>query len=203
MYPITDVFFVHAQREPTAHHVCGEHRVIFATCGSSTLRFPRMMEALRQLPAEDLYVQHGLADPPPCASAYDFLPFERMVELIEQADVVVTHAGVGSIMCAVQAGHVPVVFPRLKRYSEAPDDHQVELAKALAAQGTVVAAWSADDLAETVAHAPSRGPARAPRGQELIASVRAAIYGSAPQPQRPQTAPTSAGGVDVHVRQPG
>jgi UDP-N-acetylglucosamine--N-acetylmuramyl-(pentapeptide) pyrophosphoryl-undecaprenol N-acetylglucosamine transferase len=91
--------------------------VIFATCGTSPFRFDRMMRALEALPTEELSVQHGPSPAPPCAVGYPFLDFGTMVELMEQADVVVSHAGVGSIMCALQAGHVPVVFPRLKRYS--------------------------------------------------------------------------------------
>ena len=76
-----------------------------------------------------------------------FLPFAKIVELMEEADVVVCHGGVGSIVCALRAGHVPVTFPRLKRYSEIGDDHQLELAQALAARGTVTIAGTGSRVA--------------------------------------------------------
>lgn len=151
--------------------------MIFATCGSSPAPFGRMMEALADLPANELHVQHGPVAPPPCAGAYDFLPFNRMVELIEQADVVVSHAGVGSIMCALRAGHIPIVFPRLKRYAETVDDHQAELAEALADRGNVVVAWTPEDLVAAVSTSAPRGAARKLAADELGQAVRAAIHG--------------------------
>jgi UDP-N-acetylglucosamine transferase subunit ALG13 len=153
--------------------------VIFATCGSSPAPFDRMMKALGALPADDLHVQHGPATPPPCAQADEFLPFGRMVELIEGADVVVSHAGVGSIMCALRAGHVPIVFPRLKRYAETVDDHQAELAEALELRGNVVVVWTPEELADAVASSPPRGGVRALNAEKLGSAVRAAIWGEA------------------------
>lgn len=149
--------------------------MIFATCGSSHFRFDRMMEALATLPADDLYVQHGPTEPPPRARAVKFLPFETVVDNITKADVVISHAGVGSILCAIRAGHTPVIFPRLKRYNETVDDHQAELAEVLAAQGSAFVVWSAEDLPDAVATAPPRSIGRAVRSSTLVDAVRATI----------------------------
>lgn len=135
------------------------------------------MEALATLPSEELHVQHGPASAPPCAAAYPFLPFTTLADLMQSADVVVSHAGVGSIMCAVQAGHVPIVFPRLKRYRETVDDHQLELATALAAKGAVLMARTPEELVHAVRSVPARGSATTPHVERLHAAVRAAIYG--------------------------
>jgi UDP-N-acetylglucosamine transferase subunit ALG13 len=140
-----------------------------------------MMQALRALPAADLVVQHGPVAPPPCATGYEFLPFGRVVELMQQADLVVSHAGVGSIMCALQAGHVPIVFPRLKRHGETVDDHQVELASALAARGTVLVATTPDELRAAVESAPRRASQRTMHSERLSTAVRAAILGQKPE----------------------
>ena len=154
--------------------------MIFATCGSSHFRFDRMMEALAVLPAEDLYVQHGPAQPPPHTRAVEFLPFDKIVDNITKADVVISHAGVGSILCAVRLGHTPVIFPRLKRYNEAVDDHQAELAEALSERGSAVVAWTAEDLPGAVAVAPPRGAQRSLRAHTLIDAVRATILSGTP-----------------------
>lgn len=151
--------------------------MIFATCGTSPFRFDRMMHALEALPAEDLNVQHGPSPAPPCAVGNPFLGFGTMVELMEEADVVVSHAGVGSIMCALQAGHVPVVFPRLKRYSETVDDHQAELATALAKRGTVILATTPEELVGAVQSVPPRTGHAAFPADSLRRAVRAAIRG--------------------------
>lgn len=151
--------------------------MIFATCGTSAAQFRRMMAALEALPADQLHVQHGPEAPPTCARAYDYLPFNRMVELIEQADVVVSHAGVGSIMCALRAGHVPIVFPRLKRYNETVDDHQAELAQALAERGNVIVAWTPEELVAAVGSCPPRGIGEVVLSDQLREAVHAAIHG--------------------------
>jgi UDP-N-acetylglucosamine transferase subunit ALG13 len=151
--------------------------VIFVTCGSSPVGFERMMQALEILPPAELTVQHGPVPSPPCATGYDFLPFGRIVELMHEADLVISHAGVGSIMCALRAGHVPIVFPRLARYGETVDDHQVELARALDERGTVVLATSPDELIAAVASAPRRAAVRTLHGEGLNAAVRTAIFG--------------------------
>jgi UDP-N-acetylglucosamine--N-acetylmuramyl-(pentapeptide) pyrophosphoryl-undecaprenol N-acetylglucosamine transferase len=156
--------------------------VIFATCGSSHLPFERMMQALAVLPPRELVVQHGPTDPPPAARAIAFLPYDEVVRLIEEADVVVCHAGVGSIICAIRAGHTPIVFPRLKRYSETVDDHQAELASALGQRGTVRVTWAPDQLPEAINSLPRRGAAKRPDTVRLNAAVRAAIYSEALQP---------------------
>jgi UDP-N-acetylglucosamine transferase subunit ALG13 len=158
--------------------------VIFATCGSSHFPFIRMMEALQSLPPERLYVQHGPAEPPPGVRAEAYIPFGGVIEKLDEADIVVSHAGVGSIICALRAGHVPVIFPKLKRYGETVDDHQAELAEALSLRGSVRVAWTGAELVEAVCSVPARSVAPLVGGEMLGAAVRAAIRGETPAPRR-------------------
>jgi UDP-N-acetylglucosamine--N-acetylmuramyl-(pentapeptide) pyrophosphoryl-undecaprenol N-acetylglucosamine transferase len=151
--------------------------VIFATCGSSHLPFERFMRALAAVPADDLIVQHGPATAPRAARSVPFLPYAEVLKLIEEADVVVSHAGVGSIICAVRAGHTPIVFPRLERYGETVDDHQFELARALEQRGTVRVATDPGQLLPAIRALPPRGVSAPSDTVRLNAAVRAAIYG--------------------------
>jgi UDP-N-acetylglucosamine transferase subunit ALG13 len=113
--------------------------VIFVTVGTNEARFDRLLEAVAALHTdEELVVQYGASRVRPSnAELHDFLPFERMVELIRGARVVVTHAGVGSIMVALAHGKRPVVVPRRRSYDEAVDDHQVAFGRRFAAAGLV------------------------------------------------------------------
>ena len=156
--------------------------MIFATCGSSHLPFERLMRALEVVSPEELVVQHGPAEPPAAARAIAFLPYSEVVSLIDEADVVISHAGVGSIICAIRAGHTPIVFPRMKRHSETVDDHQLDLATALSRRGTVRVAWTPDELPDLIRSLPPRGDAVATDAQRLNAAVRAAIFGNALAP---------------------
>jgi UDP-N-acetylglucosamine--N-acetylmuramyl-(pentapeptide) pyrophosphoryl-undecaprenol N-acetylglucosamine transferase len=66
------------------------------------------------------------------------LGWEAMREAIEWADVVIAHAGCGSAITALEAGKMPLLVPRRKAHSENVDDHQVLLARELAARGLAV-----------------------------------------------------------------
>lgn len=152
--------------------------MIFATCGTSDFPFNRMMMALSALPAEDLCIQHGPAAPPPCARADAYMPFSDITAQMALADVVVTHAGVGSILSAVRAGHTPIVFPRLKRHGESVDDHQAELADELSQRDTVIVVRTSAELTDAVLSSarPTTRVAPDPT-QPLVDAVYASIVG--------------------------
>jgi UDP-N-acetylglucosamine transferase subunit ALG13 len=63
---------------------------------------------------------------------------------------VVTHAGVGSIMTALANGKRPVVVPRLRRFGEAVDDHQVALGLRLHEAGLVMFVEDPEDVSQAV-----------------------------------------------------
>jgi len=167
-----------ADSEATPGALCRERRVIFVTVGSSDKPFPRLLEALSALPLNTMLIQHGPSEPPLGARlAVSFMPFNEIVKWMSRAEFVISHAGAGSIICALHAGHTPIVMPRLSRFGETVDDHQVDLALALAEAGRVVVAWEPPDLAAAIAGAL---PRRAPRVQSelpLHAAVREALVG--------------------------
>lgn len=154
--------------------------MIFATVGSHpTYRFERFLTALGSLPGDELVVQHGPGRPPPnAAQAVPWMTFAEIAEHMERAEHVVSHAGAGTILCAARAGQVPIVFPRLERFDETVDDHQLELARRLAEDGRLIVVESAAELAAAVASAPPRGaPSTLDAGADLIAAVREELEG--------------------------
>jgi UDP-N-acetylglucosamine transferase subunit ALG13 len=155
--------------------------VILVTVGTHHQPFTRLIRALPTLPGDELVVQYGHSPPPARRSARDAIPFlayDRLAALMDAADVVVTHAGVGSVLTALRMGHTPIVVPRLERFDEHVDDHQVELTQTLEETGRVIAVWEMDELASTVASVPPRGKALTTRSAEpLHAAVRTACLG--------------------------
>jgi len=123
--------------------------VIFVTVGTNEAGFDRLLRAVERIPQDDLVVQcgHG-AHRPRNAHCVDFLSFGELVEHVRKADAVITHAGVGSVMVALGNGKTPIVVPRLHRFGEAVDDHQLDFARRLASNGLVVLVEDAERLAE-------------------------------------------------------
>lgn len=124
--------------------------MIFVSVGTNEARFARLLHAVAELDLdEELVVQHGHSVPVdrPGLRNIDFLPFEEMVATIRRARVVVTHAGVGSVMVSLGNGKRPIVVPRLKTFGEAVDDHQLQLGRRFAAAGLVRLVESPEGLA--------------------------------------------------------
>lgn len=161
----------------------GKHPLIFATVGTHQQPFARMLEALGALPEpSELVVQYGYGQPPPgVGRAVAFMPFGEMEACFEEADAVITHAGVGSILCARRAGHVPIVVPRLRALGEHVDDHQLELTRVLAERGAVEPVWAdGETLADALRRLPLKSAQRAasPADACLADAVRAALLGA-------------------------
>jgi UDP-N-acetylglucosamine--N-acetylmuramyl-(pentapeptide) pyrophosphoryl-undecaprenol N-acetylglucosamine transferase len=66
------------------------------------------------------------------------LPERELSEAMAAADVVITHAGVGTALAALEVGKCPVMAPRLAAHGEAVDDHQVQIAEQLSRRGLAV-----------------------------------------------------------------
>jgi beta-1,4-N-acetylglucosaminyltransferase len=107
--------------------------MILVTVGTNEARFDRLLLALDGIgEREELVVQHGPSPVrPERATCHESLPYEELGALIRRARVVVAHAGVGSVLTALVNGKRPVVVPRLKRFGEAVDDHQLAFGRRL------------------------------------------------------------------------
>jgi UDP-N-acetylglucosamine transferase subunit ALG13 len=132
--------------------------LIFVTVGTHGQPFARLLDALAGID-EELVVQYGPGEAPAgVAEAAAFMPFDQMLANFRRAEKVITHAGVGSILCASREGHVPLVVPRRHDLGEHVDEHQAELTRRLAEHGTVIAVWEPTDLPALLAEAPPRRP---------------------------------------------
>jgi len=132
----------------------------FVSLGNALQPFARLLAAIDRLAPrlpQPVIVQHGHT--PFRNGACRPVPFLGMNEFIghiHDADLLIMHAGAGSIMHAVEVGKIPVVMPRRAAFGEHVNDHQVEFAQALAEAGKVVLANTPDDLAHAVEEAMAR-----------------------------------------------
>jgi UDP-N-acetylglucosamine transferase subunit ALG13 len=132
--------------------------MIFVTVGTGEQPFDRLLRSVEALSIDEpLVIQHGSSTvAPEEATCLDYLPFPDMVTRMQEARVVITHAGVGSVIAALSVGKKPVVVPRRRHFGEAVDDHQVELARRLADAGVVTLIDDPRDLAAVLAERSDR-----------------------------------------------
>jgi len=84
--------------------------MIFVSVGTAA-PFDRLMQAVERLEtAEPIVVQYGSSSTRPRnARCVSFMPYDDLVELVESARVVISAAGVGTVMTVLAAGKRPIV----------------------------------------------------------------------------------------------
>jgi UDP-N-acetylglucosamine transferase subunit ALG13 len=95
---------------------------------------------------------------------------------LEQADAIVSHAGMGTILSALELGKPLLVLPRRVHLAETRSDHQVATAHELAARGWLLAAEDESELPVRLAELAHFAPgARFGRqaSPELLGRLRA------------------------------
>lgn len=116
--------------------------MILVTVGTHTEGFDRLVVAADLYAAsvdETVTIQRGSSKyVPVAAKSFQWSTHLEMDRLMEEARVVISHAGAGTIIQAMKVGKPLMIAPRQAKYHEHRDDHQLQLARALAAQGRVL-----------------------------------------------------------------
>ena len=107
--------------------------MIFITLGSQKFQFNRLLRAVDEQVSEgkiteEIFAQIGASDYSPKNFEYkEYLNREEFVEWQNKADIEITHGGTGAIIGAVKKGKKVIAIPRLAKYGEHVDDHQLQL----------------------------------------------------------------------------
>lgn len=143
--------------------------MIVVTVGSNGAPFDRLLRELEGVAGtEEMLVQHGPSHiRPPNARCVAFLHFGELEAAVRSARIVITHAGVGSVLLSLMNSKRPIVVPREARFGEVVDDHQVHFAERLAREELVTLVRDPRDLPRTLVQtdsvlskaAPSEEPA--------------------------------------------
>jgi UDP-N-acetylglucosamine transferase subunit ALG13 len=126
--------------------------MIFITVGTHEQPFDRLVKEIdllrqKEIIKEPVFTQTGYSSYKPKFCEYSkFIAFNEMMKKIENARIVITHGGPGSIMPVFYTGKVPIVVPRQKKYGEHVDDHQIYFCKKLEKKGKIIAVYKVKDL---------------------------------------------------------
>jgi len=113
--------------------------LILTTVGTHDKGFERLVAAMDELGAEvdeTIIMQYGSARyEPKHTEGFRWTDAAHLDQLAQDARVIVSHAAAGSILMALRRNKPLVLVPRLPEFGEVIDDHQRQLARALAADG--------------------------------------------------------------------
>jgi len=126
--------------------------LIFVTVGSQ-MSFDRLIEQVDEWAGrrgrKDVFAQIGPSTYiPRNIEAQAFISPDAFRARVEQAEAVVAHAGMGTIIEALQRQKPLLVFPRLGALGETRNDHQTATARRFAESGRLLAAYSEEELIE-------------------------------------------------------
>jgi len=124
--------------------------VIFVTVGAQ-MPFDRLIRAVDEWAAvrnrKDVLAQIGRTNlRPKMISAVPFVDPKEFRDRVSEASIVVAHAGMGSIITALELRKPIIVMPRRGSLMETRNDHQVATAKHLQDLGRVAVAFDEREL---------------------------------------------------------
>ena len=81
---------------------------------------------------------------------FSLIPLEELEELIEKADLIITHGGVGSIISSLKKGKKVIAVPRLHEYQEHVNNHQKEIVETFDKKGYIIGIQDVKELNEAI-----------------------------------------------------
>ena len=95
----------------------------------------------------------------------------ELLEYIKKADLIISHAGVGSILNILQNNKKAIVVPRLAKYKEHTNNHQIQIAEEFSKKGYILYAKDISDLAKLVKESNKFVPNKLEHNMELINTI--------------------------------
>ena len=142
--------------------------MIFVILGTQDKSFKRLLDAVQEQidlgkisKKEKIIVQAG-------ATKYvsedmeikDYIGIEEFEDLIEKADLIICHAGVGTILTALKKNKKIIAAARLKEFGEHVNDHQLQILDNFTEAGYILALEDFDKLDLVIENAKKFTPAK-------------------------------------------
>jgi UDP-N-acetylglucosamine transferase subunit ALG13 len=138
--------------------------MILVTLGTQDKPFTRIIQSIEDLKAsgvikDEVVVQAGFT-----SFSSNLLHIQAYYSQLEldalrkEADLIITHAGVGSILDALKYHKVVIAVARLKHLGEHTNDHQLELLDAFDSEGYILRCDDLTKLSEVIEKAKNFKP---------------------------------------------
>lgn len=128
--------------------------MIYVAVGTQKFQFNRLLSILDKmvdegLIKEDIFAQIGHSDYLPQNYMYKvFLNKVEFENYVKKCDLLITHGGVATIIAGLKYNKPVIVVPRLAKFGEHADDHQIQIAESFSEQNFVMMCGETDNLVE-------------------------------------------------------
>ncbi len=157
--------------------------MIFVTVGTHRQQFDRLLKEIDRLVKEgtvkeEVFAQTGNSTYVPQEyKSTKFLSDSEYNKMMKKADLVITHGGAGGIITAMGYRKKIIVVPRLEKFGEHTNDHQIELCEAISADGKAIIVKEIKRLGETIVGSKKFKPRTENTKEGLIKEVKGFIEG--------------------------
>lgn len=155
---------------------------LFVPLGTQKFPFGRIITALNALVAQGKYkadeivMQSALYPVEPRFRHFGLIPNEEFNRYMHEAEVIITHSGVNSIISCMELGKPLIVCPRLYKFGEHVDNHQMEIATLMHEKYDVLVCTDMKDLAGLIEEAKTHSYKQwVSHRDELLDAIRGLI----------------------------
>lgn len=125
--------------------------MIFVTIGTQAPfdRFIKIIDEVAPQINEEIIAQvYKCGFTPKNIKTVDFLAPDEFNNLFDKADLIISHAGMGTILSALQKHKPIIIFPRIAALGEHRNEHQLATAEKFKELGSVYVAMNEQELKE-------------------------------------------------------
>lgn len=158
--------------------------MIFVTVGTHEQPFNRLVKKVDDLVSEgtireEVYIQKGYSTYIPTKCEYsDFLSFKEMDDYTKKSRIVISHGGPATFMKALSLGKKTIVVPRLKKFDEHVNDHQLAFARQVESRGYgIVLVTNIEDLGNAITHQKVSEAKVSSNNNHFVTEITKRIYG--------------------------
>lgn len=130
--------------------------MILITVGSQKFQFNRLLQEIdrlidKKIIEEEVFAQIGVSDYIPKNYKYkDFMAQDEFNKKISDCSLLITHAGTGVIVNALKKEKKVIAIPRLAKYGEHVDDHQIQLINEFKELNFIEPAYEIDQIEQAL-----------------------------------------------------
>lgn len=130
--------------------------MILVTLGTQDKTFPRLLEAIqKQIDKGNIkgkvIVQAGSTKfESNDMEILDLIDRDLYAKLISECELLITHGGVGSIITGLKNNKKIIAAPRLAKYKEHTNDHQMQIIEKFSNSGFILPLYDFDKLDEVI-----------------------------------------------------
>ena len=138
--------------------------MIFVILGTQDKDFSRLLRAVeKQIKCgnikEKVIVQAGSTKyKSKYMEIFDLLPTPEFDKLMDEASLIITHGGAGSILNSIKKGKKIIAAARLVEYKEHHNNHQKQIIEEFSKQGYILELNNFDDLGDLIKQAEKFKP---------------------------------------------